>query len=214
MSSKTDSGPTSHDGSSKTLREQYKSPNCAHGATPTTMFTYIAHDKKHMDHQFHSFMLSCQTAHVEEPDKVTLQNMQSIATDAMAHQYNKPASEINVEIEANGVALGSSTKDSASEISRRRMASNCGPTYNLNNVTSYNRFTCRYLGKGLDDKGRWVQNPFQTWKGTLPSCDRTFKIGDDVEEDIKKYAWEAASGEEAKLDVNQFVCSIHSIPIQ
>lgn len=215
MTSHTDSGPASHASHSKTLREQYKSPNCAHGATPTTMFTYIAHDKKHLDHQFHSFMLSCQTTHMEEPDKETLKNMQSIATDALAHKYNESASEINVEIEANGITLGSaSTKDSASELARRRMASNCAPTYSLNNVTSHNRFTCRYLGKGLDDKGKWVQNPFQTWKGVLPSCDRTFKIGDDVVEDVKKYVWEAAGGEEAKLNVDEFSCSIHSIPIQ
>ena len=101
--SKTDSGPASHNADSKTLREQYKSPNCANGATPTTMFTYIAHDKKHLDHQFHSFMLSCQTTHMEEPDKETLKNMKSIATDALAQQYNQTASEVDVEIEANGV---------------------------------------------------------------------------------------------------------------
>lgn len=213
--SKTDSGPASHNANSNTPGDKYKSSNCTDGTAPTTLFTYVAQDKKNVDHKFQSFMLSCQTTHMEQPDKDTLTNMRSVAIDALAHQHNQSAGDVDVEIEANGIALrSSSVKDSASELARRRMASNCGPAYNLNNVTSYNRFRCRYLGKGLDDKGRWVQNPFKTWKGVLPSCDRTWEIGDDVEEDIKKYVWEAAGGEESKLDVSQFLCSIESIPIQ
>lgn len=146
---------------------------------------------------------------------MTMKNMKTVAATAMANEHGQNIEDDNIQVDANGIALGNQgLKQTASEVSKRRMASNCGPNWNLSSVTAHNRFTCRYLGKGLDDRGRMVQNPFQTWKGSLASCDDGLEIGDDVEADIRKLAWEAAGGEEAKLDVNQFLCSITSIPIQ
>ena len=50
-----------------------------------------------------------------------------------------------------------------------KMAKSCGPDYNLNKITTYNKFECRYLGVGELENGKQVRNPFQTWRGTLPS---------------------------------------------
>ena len=105
--------------------------------------------------------------------------------------------------------------DSNDPIFTRKMASNCGPDYNLKNITSYNKWTCKYLGKGLDDEGNWVQNPFQEWKGTIASCDHdTIRITKELENDVRKLAYYAAYGDEAKLDMDKFLCTISSVPMQ
>lgn len=216
----TDSGPKHDSGSSHappdSLMGKYRSPNCKADEKASTLFTFFATNQNDKTHEFHSFMLSCQDSHFDTPDDVTLKNMKSVSATAMSKNHSKEVHDSDVKIDAHGIALGvQGIKASASEVSKRRMASNCASGgWKLSDVTAHNRFTCRYLGKGLDDRGRMVQNPFQTWKGSLASCDDGLMIGDDVEQDIRKLAWEAAGGEEAKLDVNQFLCSITSIPIQ
>jgi len=94
-----------------------------------------------------------------------------------------------------------------------KMARSCGPDYNLNKVTNYNKFECRYLGVGELENGKKVRNPFQTWKGTLPSCDDSIVISDELMDDVKFVAYDAASGDDAKLNVDEFLCNITSLPI-
>ena len=136
------------------------------------------------------------------------------AASAMSNRTGTIISDLSkIEIDAHSIPIGkTTTQDAAADIWKRRMASNCAPHYNLNSVTNYNRFECRYLGKGVDDNGKIVQNPFKTWKGFLPSCDDGIEIPESVEEDIKKLVYHSAGGDEAKLDLNQFQCNITSIP--
>lgn len=219
-SNQTDSGPKQggapNHGPPDSLMAKYRSPNCTADEKPSTLFTFFAHNDHDTSQEFHSFMLSCQKDHFDTPDDTTLKNMKTVSATAMSRAHHTEVHEGDLQIDAHGIALGAQVvKASASEVSKRRMASNCASGgWKLSDVTAHNRFTCRYLGKGLDDRGRMVQNPFQTWKGSLASCDDGLMIGDDVESDIRNLAWEAAGGEEAKLDVNQFLCSIASIPIQ
>tara|TARA_B100000945_G_scaffold271800_1_gene233924 strand:- start:845 stop:1408 length:564 start_codon:yes stop_codon:yes gene_type:complete len=98
-------------------------------------------------------------------------------------------------------------------LSKYRMARSCGPDYNVNKVTSWNKFECRYLGVGEDENGRKIRNPFKTWKGTLPSCNDDIVISDELERDVRELAYHAAGGDEAKLNINEFMCSIQSIPM-
>lgn len=98
-------------------------------------------------------------------------------------------------------------------LSKYRMARSCGPDYNINKVTSWNKFECRYLGVGEDDNGRKIRNPFKTWKGTLPSCNDDIVISDELERDVRELAYHAAGGDEAKLNINEFMCNIQSIPM-
>ena len=193
---------------------KYRSSNCSVDQVPTSMFTFIGHNKANEAQDYQSFIVSCQDHTFDTPDAATISKMKEITSNAIQKEFKEDVVAENIVIEAHGIPLGNQgIKSAASEVSKRRMASNCGPNYDLNKVTAYNKFTCRYLGKGLDDKGRLVQNPFQTWKGTLASCDSTIHISDTTESDIRKLAWDAAGGDEAKLDVDQFVCSIHSIPL-
>ena len=190
----------------------HRSPNCSESDEPTTMYAFNASSSRASDKDVSSFMLSCQTHSKEGPDAITLDRMKTLSADA----FGKLGTDVHagdIAITAHAIPLGMhSTKSSAEELSRRRMASNCAPHYSLREVTAYNRFECRYLGEGIDDRGRKVRNPFQTWRGTLASCDNSIEISDDVEADVRKLAWHAAGGHEAKLDVNQFLCSIQSIP--
>ena len=140
--------------------------------------------------------------------------MRQTAVDHIQIEYGHPVNETNVAVTTQRIRQeGRSTREAADELSFRRMASNCGPTYRLNDVTSYNKFKCNYIGEGVDDRGNVVRNPFQSWKGTLPSCDRSLVVEDSVMDDVRTLAWDAASGEEAALNKNEFVCSIVSIPI-
>ena len=112
-----------------------------------------------------------------------------------------------------------------SEWLSRRMAPNCAPHYNPSQVTSFNKFTCRYNGTGKvvgsDGKTYTVSNPYKEWTGTLPSCDsygstdgaQGMEISDEVMHAIKVAAYDAAGGKEAELDVDQFVCQVQSLPM-
>lgn len=110
----------------------------------------------------------------------------------------------------------------------RRMAPNCAPHYNPSEVTSWNNFTCRYIGTGKvadpsDSTGKRkvsAQNPFKVYKGTLPSCDRYgadgstgMEISNEVMRAVQELAYESAGGKEAELDVTQFVCDVQSLPM-
>lgn len=182
---------------------KYKSPNCAGDADATALFTFFAAEGKK---DFQSHMVSCQKTELEKPDAETLAHMKLVSMEQLG-------SKKEVEIEAHSIRLGlQGTKNAAKDLVKHRMASSCAPSYNLNSITAYNRFECHYLGTGIDDTGREVRNPFQKWRGTLPSCENSIEISDELMSDVKKLAYDAAGGDEAKLDINQFLCTISSIP--
>ena len=83
----------------------------------------------------------------------------------------------------------------------------------MSDVTSYNKFRCNYLGDGVDDNGNVVRNPFQIWTGTLPSCDTSLTVEDELMEDIRTLAWDAAGGEDAALNKDECVCQVMGLPI-
>lgn len=183
---------------------KYRSPNCKDDKDETVLFTYFGHTE---NDEYDSTMVSCQTSSFETPDEITLKHMKEVTANELDGNTD------DVLIEAHSVRLAAqNTKNAAKDVVKYKMASNCAPHYNLNNVTTYNKFECRYLGTGLTESGKEVMNPFQTWKGTLPSCDNTMEITDDLESDVRKLAYDAAGGDDAKLDVNKFLCSIISIP--
>lgn len=187
-----------------------KSSNCKPGEKPKTLFSFSA-TAPGSSEEYHSFMLSCQTGRDDEPDEATKKSMREVAAQSM----NTSGDEVVLN-ETNAVPLGmQSLQEKAAEISRHRMASNCKPyAYELKHVTAHNRFRCRYLGGGLDEDGRRVQNPFQEWRGTLASCDDSIKVPDDVLLDVKRLAWHAAGGQEAELDLDKFHCELQSLPMQ
>tara|TARA_B110000008_G_scaffold18824_1_gene17437 strand:+ start:701 stop:1447 length:747 start_codon:yes stop_codon:yes gene_type:complete len=180
---------------------KFLSPNCTNDMKPSVMFTFMQDD-------FTSQMVSCQTGNLHKPDHTTLDAMKNATADKLNIEKK------NVDIQTFAVKLeDTSYQEKIKNVLGKKMASSCGPDYNLNKITSYNRFECHYLGVGEDEKGRKVRNPFQTWKGTLPSCDDDVRISDELEQEIREVAYDAASGDEAKLNVDEFMCRIHSIPI-
>ena len=193
-----------------------KSANCKPGDKPSTLFSFSA-SAPGSNEEYHSFMLSCQSERKDEPDQKTMQSMREAAAQNIAKTAGAPVSVDSVVIDqTHGVPLGmQSLKEAAAEISRHRMASNCKRFgYDLKHVTAHNRFRCRYLGGGIDEDGNHVQNPFQEWRGTLSSCDDSIKLPDDVLHDVKRLAWDAAGGDDAKLDISKFHCEIQSLPMQ
>lgn len=102
----------------------------------------------------------------------------------------------------------------AKEWLHRRMASNCAPRFDLNDITTINHFTCSYEGSGVID-GKRVRRPNYELKGRLASCDgynEYMETSDEVMESIRMYAYDRAGGQEAQMDPSQFVCSVQSLP--
>tara|TARA_B110000046_G_scaffold184198_1_gene222099 strand:+ start:985 stop:1617 length:633 start_codon:yes stop_codon:yes gene_type:complete len=209
------SAPPDHskEGAASTL-SKFKSPNCKAGEAPTSLFTFFAQTENKQD-EYQSVMMSCQKNNFTTPDRATLDTMKVVSSTAMSRAHGSVVHKEDVQIESAGLPIGKQGTDAlATEISMKRMASNCKPHYNVSAVTAYNKFECRYLGVGKDEDGKSVRSPFQTWKGTLPSCDNTLKISEDVENDVRHLAWHAAGGEEAGLNVDEFLCSIQTLPMQ
>ena len=102
---------------------------------------------------------------------------------------------------------------SGQEIMQRKMTSSCAPYYDLNIVTSYNHYSCSYIGTGIDESGRTVRNPMKVWKGMIASCDNSIEISQETEEDIKKIVFERAGGDDFKMDINEFICNIYGAPV-
>lgn len=105
-----------------------------------------------------------------------------------------------------------------------RMAPSCKQyNYDLNQVTSFNRYTCRYLGTGTvtDAHGNAhtvTANPFKEYTGILPSCD-TFGMGpsgleikDETMKAIRHHAYIQAGGKESDLQEERFMCEVMSLP--
>lgn len=200
---------------SNTGTSKFKSPNCEGRAESTALYSFHATNKNEPSQEMHSFMLSCQADSTGKPDATTMRAMKQVASELMSKEHSKEMCADDVRVSAQAVQLAQPTLlASATEIATHRMASSCAPGYNVNGVTSHNRFTCRYMGKGLDEDGNWVQNPFQTWRGSLASCDSSLEISKDLVDDIKKLAWHAAGGADSEMDKDQFLCQVHSIPIQ
>jgi len=112
------------------------------------------------------------------------------------------------------IALNDALKQNDDVWITKRMASDCGPDFNPNQALIINHFECRYVGKGTLPDGRIVSNPNKVWKGRLASChvQDGIAVSDQLMKDVQKYAYHAAYGDEAKLDVSQFVCDIVSVP--
>lgn len=113
------------------------------------------------------------------------------------------------------IALSEATSNGEDETwINKRMASDCGPDFNPNQALMINHFECRYVGKGTLPDGRVVSNPHKVWKGRLASCHASdgLAVSDQLMRDVQKYAYHAAAGDEAKLDVSQFVCDIVTVP--
>lgn len=105
-------------------------------------------------------------------------------------------------------------KNDGQEWLHRRMASNCAPRFDLNEITTINHFQCYYEGTGLVN-GKKVRRPFYHIDGKLASCDgynEYMETSDEVMESIKLYAWHKAGGKEAQMDPDQFVCMVQSLP--
>lgn len=189
------------------------SPNCKtenEEHKPTCLFTYYSDT-----HEITPIlMLSCQSNNLEKPDSVTIDHMTKVLEEQIFKQNGQVQNVNEEDIDVISIPLNSAQSygDTGKEIMKHKMSSSCAPYYDMNKVTSYNKYVCNYLGTGVDENGNQVKNPFKQWKGTLPSCDNSLEISAKVENDVKKLVYERAGGDEAQLDINEFICNISSFP--
>ena len=117
-----------------------------------------------------------------------------------------------------------SAADEENHYLAKRMAPSCKKySWDLSQVTTFNHYTCRYLGSGVvkDAAGqsqRVTGNMFKEYRGILPSCDtygtgsHGLEITDETMRAVKRRAYEQAGGDEAQLDVDRFQCEVMSLP--
>ncbi len=95
---------------------------------------------------------------------------------------------------------------------KRGMARSCHPMYNVNDAEIKNDFTCWYTGLITDEKGRKGTHPYKSISGSLFSCDMGLEITDELMHDIKLSAYLQAGGETSQLNMEDFACSVMSVP--
>ena len=109
------------------------------------------------------------------------------------------------------------------EFVRRRMTPSCRAyNWDLSHVLSYDRWQCEYKGTGIvvdaDGNRREVTRPGKRWSGKIATCvdpahGADMSISDSTYHAVQRMAYHQAGGEEAELDVDQFVCNIQSLPL-
>lgn len=197
------------------LIRKENSPNChseSEKKDPSVIYTFYS-EKLNITPQL---MYSCQNSNLDEPDEITLEHMRKLSEDFL---FKKTSTVKKVDLNALQylsnplINENDSGQDDGKELMKHKMSSSCAPHYDLKRVTSYNKYSCNYLGTGIDDTGRLVKNPLKTWTGTLPSCDDSVEISENLELDVKKLVYERAGGDESKLNLNEFICNIMSLPL-
>ena len=95
---------------------------------------------------------------------------------------------------------------------KRGMARSCHPMYSVNDAEIKNDFTCWYTGLITDEKGRKGTHPFKSISGTIFSCDMGLEISDELMSDVKMSAYLQANGDASNLNMEEFACSVMSVP--
>ena len=162
-------------------------------------------------------LYSCSVAGVSNPvTGVTWVDTVKAKTGTAGHVIeNLARSEAHVGKDANVTcSIQVQPKHDPQEWLHRRMASNCAPRFDLNEITTINHFQCYYEGTGVID-GKRVRRPFYHIDGKLASCDgynEYTETSDEVMESVKLYAYHKAGGKDAQMDPDQFVCMVQSLP--
>ena len=146
-------------------------------------------------------LLSCQPSDMDgETDAKTLRSMREMAVGAAGELAEVDPKSVSCRPMAQPKGIDLTGK----ELLEKGMASNCGPSFDLRNVSGTTDFVCRYMGTGKSDEGGAGSNPFRTWKGKIASCD----AGDSsqTQEDVRKIAFEMMGGKDAGLEKKYVLC--------
>ena len=122
------------------------------------------------------------------------------------------ANDFKCEVVATPVQTYDKIQRERMEGLKRGMARSCYPMYNVNDAEIKNDFTCWYTGEITDEQGRKGTHPFKSVSGSIFSCDMGLDITDELMNDIKMSAYMQANGDSAKLNMEDFACSVMSVP--
>lgn len=186
----------------------YESQDC--DADPDTrMTTFCRFDYRDVHRpakKGHASMLGCQRSNHDQPSALAMRSMRSVAAGALNTDV------ANVDVRASCHAIGAwSSELTADELMSKKMASNCSPTFNLNDVTGFLTFTCRYTGDAPGSDGTPGSNEQRTWKGQIATCSRA-NDAQQTEADVKKIAQRMMGGAEAGIDITKIQCNSYEHP--
>jgi hypothetical protein len=185
-----------------------RSPNCQADDKETTLIKYQS-DKYDIAPQL---VLSCQKEDMSQVDDVTLNHILQLSEDFVFKRNGSFSYVKKMDLDVEITKLSSKADITPKDLMTHKMASNCGPNFNLSDVTNHNQYSCRYLGDGIDSSGKRVRNPFKQWTGHIASCDKSLEISEQLEEDVKSIVYERAGGEDTKMNKDEFLCDIYSFP--
>ena len=173
----------------------------------TTFCQFSYSNKKNPKQTGHGTVMGCQKSDHDNPSQATMDNMKQIAADKLRVKL------ADVQVEASCRAIGAwSSEMTVDELMTKKMASNCSPTFSLNDVTGHTQFSCRYLGAAPDENGVMGVNPSRTWQGRLATCS-TATDSASVEGDIKKVAQQMMGGKAAGIDISKIQCTSFTRPM-
>ena len=166
--------------------------------------------------QINTTIMSCQESQFETPDELT---MKTIKDKVYTMAENEPScTGLNFddfEFLTKSVILGSkSTELSGKDLFQKRMASNCADGFDIKKINSHNHYTCRNFGTMKQvSTGKDVKNYNMTFTGILPSCENSFELSAQTEEDIKKLVMYRAKEEGLLMKFEDIACDTFGAPI-
>ena len=156
------------------------------------------------------------SAHRDAP--ITAPDLEAVQASAR-QMANAPAS---APVACSRIERRNPRQDKDLHWIHRRMTPSCEAFgWNPSQVVSYDKWSCRYVGKGTvrgkDGRKQQVFNPFKQWSGTLASCagpsaSEGIGIPDSTYRAVQKMAYWQADGDASDLDLDQFLCRIESLP--
>jgi len=190
-----------------------RSANCLNDtAQPSAVCNYRASTLD--GSQSHTGLLAtCQLRHPETPDAVTLETMRQQAARELSQRVGTalPADAVRVD---EVVCLPNARRPvqlTVDELHMHRMASNCAPTFDISNITAFNKYSCQYYGERVDEFGNRGYNLGDRMNGTLASCDAG-AFDPRTEEDIRQLVAYQLTNGEFDVDPSKVRCDIGSFP--
>lgn len=177
----------------------------------SAVIQYKATHKKQPKCKVEGSIFSCQTEQYEKPDELTRTNiMDNIKSAAGTLNICKGLDMGDFEINTKPVILGAtSTELSGEDIAKRHMASNCADGFDIKKINTHNHYTCRNFGEWKNSDGKMVRNYHKTWDGILPSCEQSFELALQTEEDIKKLVQYRNKVQGNEMKYEDIACDIY-----
>lgn len=187
-----------------------RSANCTDATDPA--HSVCTYNVKATDGRTYTGSMTTCVAPMDDGTAVDLVTEQTMKLTGAAKLGTFPT---NVSLDSVSCVAGVDPDDgkpkmNVSQLLKKRMASNCGPDFQLSNVTAINKASCQYYGERVDEHGNRGYNYGDRMHIMLASCDEE---GYDprTEQDLKAIVAEQMKTDYFTPDPKHVRCDVLSI---